>query len=51
MEGLSSQQHQSALALTLPKQEVLIFSGDPIRYCNFVKAFECLIEARPVIIV
>ena len=46
MEGLAIQQHQSARTLTLPKQEVPIFSGDPIRYCKFVKAFECLIESK-----
>lgn len=46
MEGLVTQQHQSALSLTLPKQEVPIFSGDPIQYCGFVKAFECLIESK-----
>ena len=46
MEGLVTQQHQSALSLTLPKQEVPIFSGDPIQYCGFGKAFECLIESK-----
>ena len=46
MEGLVTQLHQSALSLSLPKQEVPIFSGDPIQYCGFVKAFECLIESR-----
>ena len=46
MEGLVTQQHQSALSLTLPKHEVPIFSGDPIQYCGFVKAFECLIESK-----
>ncbi|PFX15931.1 hypothetical protein AWC38_SpisGene19831 [Stylophora pistillata] len=46
MEGLVAKQQQSALSLTLPKQEVPIFSGDPIQYCAFVKAFECLIESK-----
>lgn len=46
MEGLAAKQQQSALSLTLPKQEVPIFSGDPILYCAFVKAFECLIESK-----
>ena len=46
MEGLVTQQHQSVLSVTLPKQEIPIFSGDPIQYCEFVKAFECLIESK-----
>lgn len=46
MEGLVAQQHQGALSLTLPKHEVPIFSGDPVQYCGFVKAFECLIESK-----
>lgn len=30
MQNLATQQHQSAMELTLPKPEVPVFSGDPI---------------------
>lgn len=46
IEELVVQQQRSALTLTLPKPEVPVFSGDPIEYNKFVKAFETLIEAR-----
>lgn len=48
-EGLVTQQHQSVLSLTLPKPEVPFFSGDPIQYCGFVKAFDGLIAKDCII--
>lgn len=46
IEELVAQQQRSALTLTLPKPEVPVFSGEPIEYTKFMKAFETLIEAR-----
>ena len=46
IEELVAQQQKSALTLTLPKPEVPVFSGEPIEYSKFVKAFETLIESR-----
>ena len=46
IEELVAQQQRSALTLTLPKPEVPVFSGDPIEYNKFAKAFETSIEAR-----
>ena len=43
IKELAAQQQRSAL---MPKPEVPMFSGDPIEYNKFVKAFETLIEAR-----
>ena len=34
------------MALTLPQPEVPVFSGDPIGYCEFVWAFENLVEGK-----
>jgi hypothetical protein len=39
-------QKQSANSLMLPKPEVPVFSGDPIDYQTFIRAFENLIEAN-----
>ena len=39
-------QKQTANAMMLPKPEVPIFSGDPIDYQTFVRAFENLIETN-----
>ncbi|CAB4003249.1 Hypothetical predicted protein [Paramuricea clavata] len=39
-------QEQSANALMLPKPEVPVFSGDPIDYQTFIRAFENLIETN-----
>ena len=43
-EDLVTQQHKSALALTLPKPEVPIFGGDPVEYSKFVKALYYLVQ-------
>ena len=40
------QQQQAIMALTLPQPDVPIFKGDPIEYCDFMRAFENLIERR-----
>ena len=39
-------QREQASALTLPPTEVPCFSGDPIEYCTFIRAFESLIETK-----
>ena len=36
----------SLLTLTLPHAEVQTFDGDPVNYCNFIRSFENLIEAK-----
>eukprot|EP00794_Sanderia_malayensis_P013534 gene13534-14942_t len=46
MENLLIQQQQHTLALMLPQPELPTFGGDPIEYCNFIRSFENLIEAR-----
>ena len=46
VQQLLRQQQLHALALTLPQPEVPTFSGDPIEYCNFIRAFENMIEAK-----
>ena len=43
---LIQQQQHSTLALTLPESEVPTFSGNPIEYWSFGRAFENLIESR-----
>ncbi len=39
-------QRNQTLALTLPQPQMPVFSGDPIDYCNFERAFESLIETK-----
>ena len=46
MQQLLKQQQLHTLALTLPQLEVPTFTGDPIEYCNFIRAFENMIEAK-----
>ena len=43
---LLHQQQEAIMALTLPQPEVPVFSGDPIGYCEFVRAFENLVERK-----
>ena len=43
---LLEQQRLHTNALTLPHTEVPVFTGDPIEYCGFVRAFENLIETK-----
>ena len=46
VQQLLKQQQLHTLALTLPQPEVPTFTGDPIEYCNFIRAFENMIEAK-----
>lgn len=46
VQQLLMQPQLHTLALTLPQTEVPTFAGDPIEYCNFVRAFENMIEAK-----
>ncbi|KAL9980361.1 hypothetical protein ACROYT_G008936 [Oculina patagonica] len=46
VQQLLKQQQLHTLALTLPQPEVLTFTGDPIEYCSFIRAFESMIEAK-----
>ena len=46
MQSLLQQQQQHTLALMLPQPDLPVFTGDPIDYCSFVRAFESLIESR-----
>ena len=43
---LLHQQQEAIMALTLPQPEVPVFTGDPIEYCEFVRAFENLVERK-----
>ena len=42
MQEIISQQQKAAL----PKRSIPIFSGDPIEYCSFMRAFEAGIESK-----
>jgi len=46
MQELIQRQQESTLALTLPQPVVPTFSGNPIDYWPFIKAFENLIETK-----
>ena len=46
MRQLLQRQQESTLALTLPQPEVPTFSGDPIEYWGFVRAFQNVIESK-----
>lgn len=46
MKDLLQQQKEQTLALTLPKPEISTFNGDPASYCEFIRAFENIIEAK-----
>ena len=46
LQQLLGQHQQLSLTLTLPHAEVQTFDGDPVNYCNFVRSFENLIEAK-----
>ena len=46
MQELIQRQQESTLALTLPQPEVPTFSGNPIEYWTFIRAFENLIESK-----
>jgi len=46
VQQLLKQQQLHTLALTLPQLEVPTFTGDPIEYCHFIRAFESMIVAK-----
>ena len=46
LDNLLVQQQMNAMALSLPKPEVPVFGGDAMEYCNFMRAFENIIEAN-----
>jgi len=46
LQALVQQQQQSILALTLPQPGVPVFSGNPIEYWTFIRAFENLIDKK-----
>ena len=46
LQQLLGQNQHLSLTLTLPRAEVQTFDGDPANYCNFIRSFENLIEAK-----
>ena len=46
VQELLKQQQLHTLALTLPQPEVPTFTGDPIEYCSFIRAFQNMIEPK-----
>ena len=46
VQQLLKEQQLHTLTLTLPQPEVPTFTGDPIEYCSFIRAFESMIEAK-----
>ena len=46
VQVLLHQQQEAIMALTLPQPEVPVFNGDPIEYCEFIRAFENLVERK-----
>ena len=46
MESLLTQQQQHTLALMLAQHELLVFGGDPIVYCSYIKGFHIIIESK-----
>ena len=48
MQQLLQQQQQVIMALTLPQPKLPVFTGDPIEYCDFIRAFENLNERKTI---
>ena len=46
LQLLLLQQQDAIMALTLPQPELPVFTGDPIEYCDFIRAFENLVESK-----
>ena len=46
LQQLLGQHQHLSLMLTLPHNEVQTFDGDPVNYCNFIRSYENLIEAK-----
>ena len=45
---LLQQQKEAIMALTLPQPDLPVFGGDPIEYCDFIRAFETSSKERRV---
>lgn len=43
---LVQQQQQGVMSLALPQPDMQVFSGDPVDYCDFIHAFEHLVERK-----
>ncbi|KAK3744012.1 hypothetical protein QZH41_004822 [Actinostola sp. cb2023] len=46
MQQMMLQQQEAIMSLTLPQPDLPVFSGDPVEYCDFIRAFENLIERK-----
>jgi hypothetical protein len=46
LNDLFIQQQTNAMALALPKPSVPLFGGNAMEYCDFIRAFENIIEAN-----
>ena len=46
LHQLLKQQQENVMALTLPQPDLPVFDGDAIQYCDFIRAFENLIERK-----
>jgi len=46
MQQLPQRQRESTLGLTLTQAEMPTFSGDPIEYWGFIRAFQNVIESK-----
>ena len=46
LNDLFIQQQTNAMALALPKSSVPLFGGNAMEYCDFIRAFENIIEAN-----
>ena len=46
LRQLIEQQQEGVMALTLPQPTMQIFDGDPTSYCDFIRAFEHLVERK-----
>ena len=45
-QQLVQQQQQGVMSLTLPQPDMQVFSGDPVDYCDFIRAFEHLVKRK-----
>ncbi|PFX28559.1 hypothetical protein AWC38_SpisGene6728 [Stylophora pistillata] len=46
LQELLKQQQLQTLVMSLPQPEISVFSGNPVKYSDFVRAFENLIESK-----
>lgn len=49
IQQLVQQRQQGVMSLTLPQPDMQVFSGDPIDYCDFVRAFDLKFRLSPVL--